>query len=77
MTLEEFKKLYGRAAAAFNINIISAETDLSHLAEYCVYGGKYNRGISETFQEFALDVNHTAKESIFKRELNSAGIKTQ
>jgi len=77
MTLEEFNTLYGKAAAAININIISAETDLSHLAECCVYGGKYNRGISETFQEFALDINHTSKESIFKRELNSIGIKTQ
>ena len=77
MTPQEFSSAYNKAAAAININIVSADTDLTHLAELCCYGGKYHRGISETFQSFAQECNHAAKTNIFIRELNAHGIKTQ
>ena len=77
MTHAEFKSAYEVAAAAININIVTSETDFTHIQEFCCYGGKYDRGISESFWDFSQDVNHPAKLNILIKELNSKGIKTQ
>ena len=77
MTKEEYNHLLNIGSAGLNINVFCSDTDMDKLEKMCVYGSKYNRGVSESLSDYCQDVDHPVKESILCRELSYAGIASQ
>ena len=68
MILPEFTNL------ADQLWVDSTQAELADLAKACIYGSTYNRGLSESFFDYAMDKGHEAKRSIFMRELKRSNI---